>query len=285
MSLWEPFLSEGNLMIIKNKKFVNFIKSFIEQRPFFWNLAWRFIHLNDIFLPHDPTYYALKLLINTKDDLIIDIGANTGISALSFRKLCPSNRIISFEPNIAHEDNLKSIKKRIGNYEYELFGLGDKDDEFNLYIPKYKNIFLHTFSSIQKKSLLNALNNHFNKKVLSKISIEVMRCKIKTLDSYNFSPSLIKIDVEGFEENVLRGSINTLRKHMPSLIFEVCHGSLKEISSFLRGLGYEILNFDNQNNCFKLHCDEDLISNVSGLRNLIAVEKSKSMQLPIIGRS
>ena len=88
----------------------NYLKNFIEQRPVIWKFAWTALQSSDYFLPHDPTYFALPLLLSDERSEILDIGANQGISALSFRKLCPFNSIISFEPNIALEVNLKKIK-------------------------------------------------------------------------------------------------------------------------------------------------------------------------------
>jgi hypothetical protein len=56
--------------------------------------------------------------------------------------------------------------------------------------------------------------------------------------------SLIKIDVEGGELDVLQGAAETLKKHRPAIVCEIanregCFGIGKEeLTEFLKGLGY-----------------------------------------------
>lgn len=78
---------------------------------------------------------------------------------------------------------------------------------------------------------------------------------MKTLDSFHLENiGLIKIDVEGFEKEVLKGAEETLkRSNYPKILFE-CWGDWKkadgvdvgrirnELFSYLHGLGYKIVN-------------------------------------------
>jgi FkbM family methyltransferase len=64
-------------------------------------------------------------------------------------------------------------------------------------------------------------------------------------------PDLIKIDVEGFEMDVLKGLEATLSSSYPAIVFEHAIYRLKEVgrpvdevTSFLRGLGYEVSGID-----------------------------------------
>lgn len=89
--------------------------------------------------------------------------------------------------------------------------------------------------------------------------------KANTLDYFNIdNVGLIKVDVEGMEERVLRGGVGTIiRNNYPPILFEcwdVEHYGSRECSTamtqekhdslfnFLKGLGYEILEYwgDNQ---------------------------------------
>ena len=69
-------------------------------------------------------------------------------------------------------------------------------------------------------------------------SVEV---ETKTLDSYHFEDiGLMKIDVEGMEMHVLRGSIETIRRSLPRIIIEVHSSDLKaQVDDFLSNLGYK----------------------------------------------
>jgi len=55
---------------------------------------------------------------------------------------------------------------------------------------------------------------------------------------------LIKIDVEGHEEAVIRGALETIRSDQPILIFECFHGG-HEIISALQPLGYLFIDADH----------------------------------------
>lgn len=58
---------------------------------------------------------------------------------------------------------------------------------------------------------------------------------VMTLDSLKLAPTLIKVDVEGAEECVLAGAVETLREHRPAL---VCEGTGALFADLLEDLGY-----------------------------------------------
>ena len=60
-------------------------------------------------------------------------------------------------------------------------------------------------------------------------------------------PSLVKIDVEGAEINVLKGMVNLIEKHKPIIIFEIDDGEVAAFqkkkticTDFLQNMGYTI---------------------------------------------
>jgi hypothetical protein len=70
---------------------------------------------------------------------------------------------------------------------------------------------------------------------------------VKTLDSYNFDKvDFIKIDVEGYEPEVLEGAKQLINRHRPIIFFEVNlpelrkHGrqSLSRLENALRGYDF-----------------------------------------------
>jgi FkbM family methyltransferase len=257
------------------------IKTFIEARPIIWDFAWRTLHSSNIFLPHDPCYYSLPHLIHDRSATILDIGANQGISALSFSKLCPKAKIISFEPNIALESNLVSVSKRIKNFEFHMIGLGDAIGEFQLFVPRYKNIYLHTFSSLDRALLEQAIIQTYNSSISDAILIESFICKVATLDSFEYSPSVIKVDAEGFEDKIFLGGEVTIRKSKPSIIFEAVHNSLERIIKTLHNFEYEIFSYDSKCDVFHSYRERDGVPYISGSRNLIAIPKDIKDSLKI----
>lgn len=63
---------------------------------------------------------------------------------------------------------------------------------------------------------------------------------------YNAIPDMLKIDVEGFEYDVLWGSINILRQFHPKIILEVHTSELfDKCNNFLLSLNYELKYTDN----------------------------------------
>jgi len=74
--------------------------------------------------------------------------------------------------------------------------------------------------------------------------------KVTTLDSYNFDNiDLIKIDVEGSEDELIKGAENTIKKYLPVIAVEI-HCNRSDISfkqrqyifNFLYSLGYKLVD-------------------------------------------
>ena len=68
---------------------------------------------------------------------------------------------------------------------------------------------------------------------------QMVHAQCKRLDDiYDGIPSIIKIDVEGHELQVLEGAINTIKTHMPMILIEIHNFENSEIPKFLENLGY-----------------------------------------------
>lgn len=160
---------------------------------------------------------------------IIDIGANIGNHSLFFAKYMNCNKVFSFEPFI---QNIEIFKKNLSNYKDKctLFekALSDNDGEMILYNTEENNFGGFSLHKQQKSF-----------EVLKKINVE-------KLDNFNLKDiTLIKIDVENHENEVLLGSKQTILNNKPIIVLENSYYHFSNIfpnqnphEEFFKELGY-----------------------------------------------
>lgn len=149
----------------------------------------------------------LKRYINKKS-VVLDIGANRGHHSLFFSRYAKS--VYAFEPyeKVYKEILSKLSDNNIKNIFLNKFGLGYKEEFVSFYAPVGVNDGVGSF--------LNSSNN-----------VDVGKLEIKNADNYiennilDENIGLIKIDVEGFEVNVLKGLENSIKKYKPVLFMEL----------------------------------------------------------------
>lgn len=165
-------------------------------------------------------------------DYVFDIGANTGQYALKVSEMLPQAKIISFEPIkscykelLANTKNINSLSKN--------YALGEFNETQNINIS----------ASSASSSLLKMADLHKNEfKGTDYVNTEEII--VKRLDDVfpeleikgNFT---IKIDVQGFEDKVIKGGIETLKKS-DSILIETCFEELYEGQLLFEGL-YNLL--------------------------------------------
>ena len=187
-----------------------------------------------------------KLLEHHKVSNVLDVGANSGQYAIELFEIGYCGNIISFEPvkpvfNILNKKVVKNEKWIAFN-----FGLGDKEEKLSI------NISENTYSS----SLLEIMPSHIKGSPESKY-IDKELIQIKTLDSiYDQIVELndvvlLKIDVQGFEKNVLAGAIKSLQKikgiQLEMSIEELYKGEMlfDQMIPFLKNLGFNLYSLEN----------------------------------------
>ena len=76
--------------------------------------------------------------------------------------------------------------------------------------------------------------------------------KIRTLDSFNLrNISFIKIDVEGYEINLLKGAYDTIKRDKPVIFIEKTITNDNDLVNFLNDLGYDIFKEFEKDILFK----------------------------------
>lgn len=159
-----------------------------------------------------------KMLAKCRLVAIIDIGANTGVYSERLLKLTNA-RVIAFEPQPRLFDSLLEIQRKYKGRFFPLQkGVGDVDGTFSL---KYGMGNSQLASFCEDVSEIEYVGNTND----SAVDVEVvsldsfMRSYDPTLYGFDLSSvDLVKIDVEGFEFEVLQGARNFLIECRPKFI-------------------------------------------------------------------
>ena len=157
--------------------------------------------------------YETKILsyfADTKAGSIIDIGANLGYYAVILGKLLrSSDKLIAFEAN---PQIIEMLNKNIA-----INGLQEDIKVFNCALSDINDQKLKLYIPFKAGSSAASLNKLHPDDTNNSIEITTQRLddvtQIRNLESI----SLIKIDVEGAELNVIKGALETIRENKPVL--------------------------------------------------------------------
>lgn len=177
--------------------------------------------------PHTMATALCLLQEVVEKKIFFDIGANIGIYSFFLASVLESENFIitGFEPT----PNLATIAKAIASdnflsYTVEQLAMGKQLGKTELYLSQ---------ATDSSNSLLKGFRP----------SNESIIVDIETVDNYcqrmGFSPSVIKMDTEGTEPNVLLGCSETISKNRPWIICEVLAGQTeKELMDIMKPYGY-----------------------------------------------
>lgn len=159
------------------------------------------------------------ILSKQKDPIVLDIGANVGHHSLFLSR--HSREVHSFEPNPFVR---KKLEEKIAlnhkeNMRVHPYGLGQKNEDLPFFAPQGCN--KGTGSFVEGFSQNNELAGEL--KVL-RADEYVEKLNLPQID-------FIKIDVEGFEKNVLSGLVSVFEKHRPVVIVEFSEATMKSYES------------------------------------------------------
>lgn len=161
----------------------------------------------------------------------LDIGANIGNHALFFAQRF--QQIHAFEPNPRTFDLLRFNAQWTPNIQVHRHGLGDQRGVFEL---------IEHSTNLGGSSILIGDKGHSNV-----VSIEVETLDATAIDTTDLC--FVKIDVEGFEAQVIRGGLETLRRCQPLVVLEQHASEFVDGSSpaltLLASLGYHFCWEDN----------------------------------------
>ncbi len=176
-------------------------------------------------------------------DTAVDVGANIGLYTLVMAKqVGPTGKVYAFEPaNKSYETLIEHIS---------LNGLQGVVDAHQLLIDRQKGTLL-----LHEDGLRGT--NRVGGSRFDGPNTVVTERRSTTLDDFFMDkrqlPDLIKIDVEGYEFNVLMGAPQTLKKHSCTVLCEVHPPLLSELGvsfadmcGFMREVGYRMLDLQGK---------------------------------------
>ena len=221
------------------------IRTLQSELPFLKNLKEEFrFHLDrSLRHPHEEDFKALALIPDA-DGCYLDIGANHGQSILAIAIFKPDARIVSFEANPLLAAKL--TRRYEGNPKVTVIakGLSDRPGSLPLYVPSYKGFLYDALASLDRDAAASWISDRtvFRFDPAS-LSVAEVPCEVATLDDYALAPVFIKVDVQGYEYNVLRGALQTLRRYEPVVLVEAFRSDPRTVA-LCDELGYEEYDFD-----------------------------------------
>lgn len=192
-------------------------------------------------IPFDRDFDGIRLFPINEGQLFLDVGANRGQSTDAILGMTTNSCIHVFEPNPLL---CKKLHRQFGQNERIViheFGLGNSISQQPLHVPFYKSWMFDGLASFDREKARNWLEGRILFYREKHLSLREVMCKIRRLDDLDLAPFLVKLDVQGYEFEVLQGGEQTIRSHEPVLLIE--SPPEDNVISFLDKIGYEFYTF------------------------------------------
>lgn len=149
---------------------------------------------------------------NGQRPVLMDIGTNAGQHLLATATL--SDHAFGFEPwEPVRNKALRNVAlNKLQHAQIFPFGLSDENAQLSYAPPATDNFGAGSFAGS------------------GTLTLEVRRGD-EVVGEHGIVPTLLKIDVEGFERRVLKGLQSTLHRHRPAVIFEYSDMSRKDFDT------------------------------------------------------
>jgi FkbM family methyltransferase len=202
------------------------VKCLVQKKlPNTWHFAISYIW-------HDTGLSVVEKHLNTyykKDNAYFDIGSNVGLR--SVYALSENRPTVLFDPNpeVSKISKQMIALNQFQNFKIEQSGVSDSEGELNFYISS--SAYMSSFDK-----------EHAAKdKIVAEIKIPVTTINLYLKANPQFQPKIVKVDVEGFEINVLKGASDMLKIYKPALLLEILDTDInrKSILDYLATYQYE----------------------------------------------
>jgi FkbM family methyltransferase len=183
---------------------------------------------------YEPETIGAFFSLAERSECTIDVGAHVGLYALLAAHAAPAGRVLAIEPVPATLQRLRRNVALNGLQNVECLGVAASDaaGEATMHIPR--NSLIPCSAGISAESFRSWADKY-----------SAIVVKTETLDRLVEARSfhrvdLLKIDTEGTEACILRGSRRVLQEHRPTIICEVLEGAYSPgaLETLLVPLGY-----------------------------------------------
>jgi FkbM family methyltransferase len=159
--------------------------------------------------------------LNLRGMTVYDVGAFHGLLTLFFAS--QAKTVVCFEPNTQNHKRLTEnlILNGIQNVEVRKVGVGSKHETRGM----VASALMPGGASVERKTVEELLRARV-KTVVEEISMVTLDEVIPQAGLP--APDFIKVDIEGWEIEALRGARNTLESHKPTLFLEMHGETLRE---------------------------------------------------------
>lgn len=187
--------------------------------------------------PFNAEFRLLERLPLRPGEQILDVGANRGQSIQAIRMFLPEAPVVAFEPNALLAERLVRAHARDRALRVEACGLGSEERDMAFFVPFYNGCMFDGLASFERESAAGWLSPRrlagFRPE---RLEIRETVARIRRLDGFGLAPGFVKIDVQGFEPEVVAGGMETIARHLPVLLVEFEPG---QVLGPLGDLGYE----------------------------------------------
>jgi len=192
-----------------------------------------------------------------KGETVIDIGANIGYYAAMLSNCVGENGIVHcFEPDATNFNHLEKVTKHYKNIVINNKAVGSQTEKIKIYTSKELNVDHRTYQPEEYDKVIE----------IDAVSIDDYLLGAKPAGARKVD--FIKIDIQGFEMQAIKGMTNTLSNNQNIKVISEfwpyglskAGSSVTEYYNFLRSLNF---------NCYLL--DNDSLS-------LLTIEKVKTLE-------
>jgi len=235
------------------KGYLSFLETIVRIHPYSYYLSRKLVKYTNLF---ETEALGIRNINFKKKINILDIGASDGISANFFLNNLIVNKIFCFEPN----KNYANILKKNSKLKVFQYGLGAPSKNL-VYIPYFYFFFLKFYLITYTANSLNNCRKFIKNDFFfsSSLRFEKTFIDIKKTPKINNKISLIKIDTNGSEYEILKSLKEIIIRDKPVILLEYVDLK-KKIDTFLLKKGYKRYYF------------------YSDKKKLILVKKSSSYQ-------